>query len=710
MKILHNCLENKSKSRAAWRYMLVMLLLFAANAQSTAQTMMPLPNFNNVYSGNVRGYWFTAPTSFIITGVKVPTDAGTGLQNIQIIKINDATPVAWSASSTNFTTLAYIQGATNDVVQSLNLMVNQGDIIGVLGQAGLANSYSVTGGPFSSTILGQPVTLNRLIHQGNLTSGPATDYSWEVGSAAISRVELYYNSPTPCSGAPSGGTANGPALACGAFGLSLSGSTSASDITYQWLSAPAANGPWTSIAGATSPNATITQTGDSYYACEVTCTNSNLADTSVAVFVQSPPMIAPFYEGFDNASQPQCWENLSSTVSTSAWNYWDFNKQGEYGALNNGKAIGTFANSDGSSPTPDSMMLITPEIDISQLTTPYLSFEWFSNNTNNPGDNVPLIVEIFDGTTWHFIDTLIGDDPEWQFVNYDLSAFSNSIIQVRFMTNQSVAGTAFYNDILLDEVRIDDCVSLGGQDGSLDICRFDNTVDLNNNIIVKPNGGGIWSFPGQPGFLSDSIFTVTYLPTGSYEVYYVERFVCYDTTVATINVFGPSSAGIDGADTVCKNEPIDLFAALGGNLDLGGVWYDFSNTALPNSQPKAQAIPGNYNYIYIVSNGVCPADTAIVTIKVEDDCDFLALGEELFTDISVYPNPATSQLNIVNPSNTASLKVEMLDMNGRIVLIENKALNNASEATLAIDHLEKGVYTLRVYNNEGQKTFKVVKQ
>ncbi|MFA5670680.1 MAG: T9SS type A sorting domain-containing protein, partial [Balneolaceae bacterium] len=88
----------------------------------------------------------------------------------------------------------------------------------------------------------------------------------------------------------------------------------------------------------------------------------------------------------------------------------------------------------------------------------------------------------------------------------------------------------------------------------------------------------------------------------------------------------------------------------------------------------------------------------------------LALGEELFTDISVYPNPATSQLNIVNPSNTASLKVEMLDMNGRVVLVENKALTNATEATLAIDHLEKGVYTLRVYNNEGQKTFKVVKQ
>jgi len=422
--------------------------------------------------------------------------------------------------------------------------------------------------------------------------------------------------------------------------------------------------------------------------------------------------VAPYYEGFNSAMQPQCWENLSSNTSASTNNFWKFDNGPAYGAQNHGRPNGTYAWSDGSSTTPDSMMLITPEIDISQLVTPYLSFEWFSNNTNNPGDNVPLIIEVFDGTAWNLLDTLQGDSTEWLFVNYDLSAYSSNIIQVRFMTNQVFPSTlAQYNDILLDEVRIDDCISLGGQDGSFDICRRDSNVNLNDNIIVKPNGGGVWSFPSQPTFITqDSIFGVTYLPAGSYDVFYVERYVCYDTTTATINVFKPSSAGFDGADTVCKNEPINLFGALSGNVDSGGDWFDFTNTMLPNSQPNAQAIPGNYNYFYVANNGVCPADSSIVTVKVSDTCDFLALGEELFTDISVYPNPATSQLNIVNPSNTAALKVEMFDMNGRVVLVENKALNNASEATLAIDHLEKGIYTLRVYNNEGQKTFKVVKQ
>src|SRR5690606_37863903 len=121
-------------------------------------------------------------------------------------------------------------------------LVNAGDIIGVLGQAGTVNSYSVTGGPYPSTIMGLPIALNRLIYQGAITGGPAINYSWEQGTGAISRVELYYTSPTPCSGQVTAGTATASvANACPAvpFDLSLTGSTMAGGITYQWQSSPA---------------------------------------------------------------------------------------------------------------------------------------------------------------------------------------------------------------------------------------------------------------------------------------------------------------------------------------------------------------------------------------------------------------------------------------------------------------------------------------
>ena len=421
--------------------------------------------------------------------------------------------------------------------------------------------------------------------------------------------------------------------------------------------------------------------------------------------------LAPYFEGFETGVMPLCWDNLSSDP-TNINTFWRFGNGVQNGALANGRPAGTYAWSDGNIPNPDSMMLVSPPIDLGQLTSPYVSFEWFSNNTNFPLDNHPMILEVYDGTSWTLLDTLLTDSVDWMFVNYDLGAFMNDTIQIRFMINQTLTvNNPFYSDILIDNFNVNDCFIPGGQDGMFDVCRFDSTVNLEGNIISKPTGGGEWSFPGQPSYLiDDTIFNVQFLPTGAYDVFYVERFVCYDTTFATINVFGPSSAGTDGTVQVCKNEPINLYGVIGGSVDLGGVWYDFTNLALPNSQPRAEPIPGSYNYTYIVTNGVCPADTSIVEVTVLPTCDFLSIGEEEFTDITVYPNPTMNILNIVNPSNTSSLKLEMLDMNGRVVLVENKALSNATEAVIAIDHLERGIYTLRLYNTSGQKTFKIVKQ
>ncbi|PKR80241.1 hypothetical protein CW751_11310, partial [Brumimicrobium salinarum] len=432
----------------------------------------------------------------------------------------------------------------------------------------------------------------------------------------------------------------------------------------------------------------------------------------ISVYTRCGTAVAPFYEGFNSGDEPRCWENLSSnTSSTSSNNFWKFSGQAGYAAANNGRAAGTFAWSDGSSPTPDSMMLITPEIDISPLTTPFLGFEWFSNNEDYPGDNVPLYVSVYDGSTWNLLDVLSGDSAKWQFASYDLSAYAGGTIKVRFMTDQTVtSNSAHYNDILVDEVTIDNCVVGFGQDGTQDVCRTSESIDL-NDVVTRPSNNGFWSIDGYDPYLTnDSIFTYTSLPAGTYEARYFDRYdVCYDTTTALINVYNESSAGTGSSITACKFEMLELFSHLSGNVDMGGDWYDYNGNLLPNAKPTSPGTEGPFEYLYVVSNGVCPADTAIVEVTVDLNCS-VSLDSETFTDISVYPNPTKNQLNVVNPSNTSSLKVEMFDMNGRVVLTEDKALNNASEATLSIGFLEKGIYTLRVFNDQGQKTFKVVKQ
>src|SRR4051812_20722426 len=59
-----------------------LILLQAFCGSTYAQTLLPIPAHSSIYSGLVRGYWFTAPTNFTITGLKVCMEAGTGLQYI----------------------------------------------------------------------------------------------------------------------------------------------------------------------------------------------------------------------------------------------------------------------------------------------------------------------------------------------------------------------------------------------------------------------------------------------------------------------------------------------------------------------------------------------------------------------------------------------------------------------------------------------------
>lgn len=210
-------------------------------------------------------------------------------------------------------------------------------------------------------------------------------------------------------------------------------------------------------------------------------------------------------------------------------------------------------------------------------------------------------------------------------------------------------------------------------------------------------------------------YTISGLASNTdYDVYIWANFNFH----APLIVLGPYTFSTQSCDlilmeniSVCKNEFIVLETLLNAGVDQGGTWLNPSDFPITSSEIIMSNVPGAYEYTYLPTLGSgCFSDTGYVTIVVDSECDYLTVSKNGIEDLSVFPNPTTNNLNIVNPSNTSSLKIEMLDMNGRIVLVENKALTNAKEASVRIEHLESGVYTLRVFNSKGQKSFKVVKQ
>ncbi|PWH84826.1 GEVED domain-containing protein [Brumimicrobium oceani] len=409
-----------------------------------------------------------------------------------------------------------------------------------------------------------------------------------------------------------------------------------------------------------------------------------------------------FCEGFDI--------NLSSTIG--CWRVRDENTDGDVWQVStqnpNTGAYSAIFNSDFNAGNNDDY-LISPAIVLTGIEA--MKFSYAVQSSTEPND-LQVLLSTTGTNVADFTDTIMAltqfSNENYQDTVLDLTAYTGQVYVALHIPPGGLDGW----NLFIDDLCFGECIPTPGTDGNVDVCMLNNSVDLTDNIITNINSYGRWEFPANQALIvDDTMFNVSAMAEGSHEVLYIVEGLCQeDTTIATVNVYRASDAGIDGVKEVCLNTPINLFSALSGNVDFGGTWYDPANVALPNSQPNAPGIPGIYQYTYITDNGFCPSDTSIVTVTVDGGCDNLSLGSDVLTDVSVYPNPATSMLTIVNPSNTTSLKVEMLDMNGRVVMVEDKALNNATEATLTIDYLEKGIYTLRVYNSEGQKTFKIVKQ
>lgn len=172
------------------KLLLLVSLLITGSLWSQTQILTPMPAQTSTFSGNVRGYWFVAPACFTITGADVPTEASSGDQSIAIVRFNNAAPPLYSTTTDDFTTLFIVQNGSASGIFPMNIQVEAGDIIGVLGCRATTVSYSSTGN--TTTIEGNTVTLSRLGMQFPLTT-TAPQQLWTEAGGSIGRVNLYYD-------------------------------------------------------------------------------------------------------------------------------------------------------------------------------------------------------------------------------------------------------------------------------------------------------------------------------------------------------------------------------------------------------------------------------------------------------------------------------------------------------------------------------------
>ena len=198
-----------------------------------------------------------------------------------------------------------------------------------------------------------------------------------------------------------------------------------------------------------------------------TATDASAWSFSSTFTTECATVAAPFTQTFDNGNLPNCWQNLNPT-STGTYAFWRFSGSPGYGASTsfNGKTAGTYAWVDASSPYDGvhNVQLVTPFIDLTGLTEPYISFEWFKNHSSSATTITPstysdnkLTVEVNNGSGWVSVFSDSSNSGQWRTVGIPLAAsYLGTSIQVRFTVDKdTAAGNAyFYDDLLLDNIEV----------------------------------------------------------------------------------------------------------------------------------------------------------------------------------------------------------------------------------------------------------------
>ena len=89
------------------------------------------------------------------------------------------------------------------------------------------------------------------------------------------------------------------------------------------------------------------------------------------------------------------------------------------------------------------------------------------------------------------------------------------------------------------------------------------------------------------------------------------------------------------------------------------------------------------------------------------DNKFDGMEDHVIENISIYPNPANTHINVNNPSQSASVEYQLYDINGRMVLTGN--LDDSESTSIDVTNMNKGVYFIRfIDEKDGIITKKVI--
>lgn len=298
--------------------------------------------------------------------------------------------------------------------------------------------------------------------------------------------------------------------------------------------------------------------------------------TTCAVFA------APYTESFDGTSTPNCWSETA--VSGGPWLYSTGNNSVNCPqATDNTGNSGNYAWMDQSG-ADASVSLITPEIDVTSLTVPYLEFYYWMCGVGYSPVNM-TIVETWDGTAWVYLDTLDIATAGWEVQGYDLTGrtYGSNLVKVRFTAESGGSGSDFFGDNAIDDVSIMEKPSCAAP-SNLSVFNINDTA-----AAFAWTGGGAsnWNFeiglagftPGTGfsfAFTNDTVGLQGFAPGTQYEFYVQDSCGLGDVSAWVGPVLFATTIACPPLETIPFYENFDIsegcFDTIDGGAASGDGW------------------------------------------------------------------------------------------------------------------------------------------
>ncbi|WP_299251948.1 LamG-like jellyroll fold domain-containing protein [uncultured Lacinutrix sp.] len=168
----------------------------------------------------------------------------------------------------------------------------------------------------------------------------------------------------------------------------------------------------------------------------------------------------------------------------------------------------------------------------------------------------------------------------------------------------------------------------------------------------------------------------------------------------------PSEATVTTPVTYTQGDTASQLAATTGSNGTGLMWYttEIGGMGDVNAPTPDTFTVGSTSYwVTSTNNNGCESERSEIVVSIEETLGVNNNSE--LSNITIYPNPSSSLLNISNLDGI-ELQLSIYDINGRLLL--NKACNKEIN-TIDISSFSNGMYLLKMKTDFGEVTKRVIK-